>query len=97
LQTAFIKIEFPKEIHLRIFDRFVAHVTRPLFTWGFVIFVLVREKLKVADTRGVLDMLCNSASEAEFRDVKKLLYRFDRLDISEKQLMTTGWKNVIGE
>jgi hypothetical protein len=94
---AFLKIEFLEEIHLRIFDRFVEHGIRTIFSWGFVILILVGEKLKVADNRVALDMLCNPVPELGFRDVTELLSHLDILDISEKQLMRADWKDVISE
>jgi hypothetical protein len=97
LQMAFLKIKFLEEIHLRIFDRFVAHGTRTIFSWGLVILVLVGEKLKVADTRVALDMLRSPVPELRFRDVTELLSHLDIVDISEKQLMRADWKDVIGE
>jgi hypothetical protein len=97
LQTAFLKIEFPKEIHLRVFDRFVAYGTRTLFSLGLVILVFVEDKLKVADTRGALDMLRNPVPEPGFRNVKDLLTCLDSFNVSKRHLMKAGWRDVIGK
>ena len=83
--TIFLNVDFPINIRLRIFDRFVLYGFRSLLSFGLVIISRLKNELLSSNTDLILISLQKPFSIKKFHDWRYLLYKYDKLWIGERK------------
>jgi hypothetical protein len=82
--TAFMGMDFPAELRLRIFDRYVAVGCRALLSFGMVIMSRFKELLLRIGPNEALLLLLSPEKHEKLKDWRTLIVKYDKLWIYEK-------------
>jgi hypothetical protein len=81
--TAFLNIEFPAVLRLRIFDRYCAFGSRALLSLGLTCVSLLKKELMAPEMEKVLPILQNPNKGQRLQDWRAVLKKWDKLFISK--------------
>jgi hypothetical protein len=83
--TAFMGMDLPSELRMRIFDRFVAFGYRALFAFGLVIFSAEKDRLASASSTECMGILQSPGGSPAIADARRAIARYDRKWLSETE------------
>jgi hypothetical protein len=83
--TAFLNLDFPVAFRLRIMDRYITFGMRAIVSLALAIVGTVQDTLLQGKIEVVIPLLQNPGKVEELKDWRKLLKRWDKLFISEKE------------
>jgi len=83
--TVFAAFDFPSEVRVRLFDRYVAFGTRTLLSFALVIVALHRAELESKSAMECLGLFQKPDKSPLFRDWRKVMATFDQMWLSDKE------------
>jgi hypothetical protein len=95
--TAFLTIQFPPVLRLRIFDGVVAFGTRALLSLGLACVSLLKKELMGSETELVVPLLQNPNRGERLKDWRLVIKKWDKLFISRKDYATFFRKAAVEE
>jgi hypothetical protein len=81
--TAFLNMDFPAVLRLRIFDRYCAFGTRALLSLGLTCISLLKKELMASEMGEILPVLQNPSRGQRLQDWRVVIAKWDKLFISK--------------
>jgi hypothetical protein len=83
--AAFLNLDFPPPLRLRIMDRYVAFGTRAILSLGLAIVSLLRKELTTGTMEVVLPLLQNPGHGEPLKDWRNIIAAWDKFFLSKKE------------